>query len=153
MIKLVCMVTAAVTVFISLSATPAGAYPDAGSGSRCSDGDSGRACAHLETDAGSGHIRARSAATAANLKFINISLARLDMLTTERATGQQTMRTVLINREQKTSTDFDTKSTIAGPAQEQCDTATATFQWRAVMQYETILGGFTLDSGWQPGFC
>jgi len=141
-------------VIIALGATTqAVAYPDQGSGSTCSSGSSGAVCAHMETDAGSGHIRARAAATANSGEFITVTLSELDELTTERATGQQTL-TVLRprNGNPETSTG-STVSVIAGPFQEQCDNALAKFQWRAVMNYDTIKGSFTLNSGWQPGRC
>jgi len=154
MIRRTIPIAVGAAVIIALGATTqAVAYPDQGSGSRCSSGSSGAVCAHLETDAGSGHIRARAAATANSGAFIIVTRSELDELTTERATGQQTLTVRAVNSAPKKSTG-STVSVIAGPIVEQCDNALATFQWLAVMNYTTPKGDFgPFDSGWQPGRC
>ncbi|MBO0883460.1 MAG: hypothetical protein J2P17_24615 [Mycobacterium sp.] len=153
MIKKLVAVAAVVAALVTWSATMASAYPDAGSVSKCSSGVDGTACAHLETDASSGHIRARAAATPAPGSEITILESRLDVLTTERATGQQSARTLLYVRGFFNTIPGETAHVIAGPAQEQCDTRLATFQYRAIMIYATKFGDYTLNTGWHAGRC
>lgn len=154
MIKKLVSVVAAAAALVIWSATVASAYPDAGSASKCSSGVDGTACAHLETDASSGHIRARAAATPApGSEGITILESRLDVLTTERATGQQSARTLLYVRGFFNTIPGQTANVIAGPAQEQCDNALATFQYRAIMIYATKFGDYTLNTGWHAGRC
>jgi hypothetical protein len=154
MLRKVALTVGAAAVLTVLATTAASAYPDAGSVSKCSSGASGAACAHLETDAGSGHIRARAAATPAAGSSITIVESRLDVLTTERATGEQQAAILLETKPAggKVVTS-GTGNLIAGPAEEQCDSKLAIFQYRAIMVYKTRLGQFTLNTGWTAGRC
>ena len=111
---------------------------------------------HVETDTGSGHIRARLALDA-NPGQIITSDDRdggVDLweLTTERATGEQTVNVVAASSSSITSTG-PVVSMIAGPVREQCDNRLATFQWRAAADYATARGMFEIVTPWFSGAC
>lgn len=153
--KKIAAVVGCVIALVALTATQASAYPDFGSGSKCSSGVSGTVCAHVETDIGSGHIRARMALDARAGKIITSdhqSGVDLWELTTERSTGQQTATVVAGNDTAVTSTGA-VVSLIAGPVKEQCDTRLATFQWRAGILYATNTGMYELITPWFAGAC
>jgi hypothetical protein len=152
--KKVAVVAVCATAFVALASTQASAYPDRGSGSICSSGTSGTVCVHLETDIGSGHVRARLAVDANPGKWIKTGWVELDELTTERSTGQQTSNGLIDEVKTVTSTG-SVESIIAGPYQEECDTKLATFQWRAIATYSTpVKGGvFGIETPWLAGAC
>lgn len=146
------LVAVCATALVTLAATQANAYPDRGSGVLCSSGSSGTVCAHEETDIGSGHIRARGAADANAGSQITITRVTLQELTTEVATGQLTVSTVISTTKKGVSTGA-VVSVIAGPVEEQCDSRLATFQWRAEVFYTTSKGNFHVISPWASGAC
>jgi hypothetical protein len=144
-----------VIALVALTATQASAYPDRGSGSKCGSGTSGTACAHVETDIGSGHIRARMALDAKAGKIIASDHQEgVDLweLTTERSTGEQSAIVVADNDAPVSSTG-SVVSLVAGPVKEQCDTKLATFQWRAGILYTTNTGMYEMLTPWFAGAC
>jgi hypothetical protein len=155
LIKRLAAVAVCATALVTLAATQASAYPDRGSGTLCSSGPSGTACAHVETDIGSGHIRARLAVQARSGKRITTNTVQLEELTTERSTGQQSAVSVAYTPKRLPSTG-SVVSVVAGPLEEECDSKLATFQWRADVSYTTSASGglaYLIITPWYSGAC